>query len=90
MLTKPRVDTLEREYNLIDSLCSAMIEAQLDHGDPTAAASELLKYFEKNHNGDGMLRFCKFLRDEAKKAGGSAALVDLADRIERTVEDRGS
>ena len=88
MLTIPRVDTLEREYNLIDSTCNAKIEAQLDHGDPAAAASKLLKHFEKNHNGDDMLRFCEFLRDEAKEAGRSAVLEDLADRIEKSVKDQ--
>ena len=88
MLTISRADTLEREYNLIDSPCNAKIEAQLDRGDRAAAASKLLKYFDKNHNGDDMLQFCEFLRDEAKEAGGSAALEDLADKIERTVKDQ--
>ena len=90
MLTMSRADTLERGYNLIDSPCNDKIEAQFYHGDPAAAASKLLKYFEKNHNGDDMLRFCKFLRDEAEEAGGSAALEDLADRIEKTVKDQGA
>ena len=90
MLTKPRLDTLERGYSLIDSACNAKIAAQLDRGDPAAAASELLKYFERNHNGDGMLRFCEFLRAEAEEAGGSAALEDLADRIERIVKGQGT
>ena len=89
MLTKPRVDTLERGYNLIDSPCNARIEAQLMNGDPAAAATTLLKYFEKTHKGDGMLRFCEFLRDEAEEAGGSAVLEGLADRIERAVKDLG-
>ena len=89
MLTKSRVDTLERGYNLIDSPCNAKMQAQLMDGDPDGAATTLLKYFEKTHKGDGMLRFCTFLRDEAKKAGGSAVLEDLADRIERAVKDPG-
>ena len=55
MLTKSRVDTLERGYNLIDSPCNAKIQAQLTNGDPAAAATTLLKYFEKTHKGDGML-----------------------------------
>ena len=90
MLTKSRVDTLERGYNLIDSPCNAKIEAQLTNGDPSAAATTLLKYFEKTHKGDGMLRFHTFLRDEAREAGGSAALEDLADRIERAVKNLGA
>ena len=90
MLTKPRADILEREYYLVDSPCNSKIEAQLDHGDPASAASKLLKYFERNHNGDDMLRFCEFLRDEAKKAGRSAALENLADRIEKILKDQGS
>ena len=90
MLTKPRVDTLKRGYNLIDSACNARVLAQLDHGDPAAAASDLLKYFETNHNGDDMLQFCKFLRDEVKEVGRGAALEDLADKIERTVKNQGS
>ena len=58
--------------------------------DPNSAATTLIEYFEKNHNGDGMLRFCTFLRDEAKEAGGSAVLEGLADRIERAVMDLGA
>ena len=90
MLTISRVDTMERGYDLINSPCNAKIEAQLTNGDPAAAATTLLKYFEKTHKGDGMLRFCKFLRDEAKEAGGSAVLEDLANRIERAVKDLGA
>ena len=89
MLTKSRIDTLEKGYSLIDSPCNAKMEAQLMNGDPAAAATTLLTHFKKTHKGDGMLRFCKFLRDEAKEAGGSAVLEDLADRIERAVKDLG-
>ena len=89
MLTKSRVDTLERGYNLINSPCNAKIEAQLTNGDPAAAATTLLKYFEKTHKGDGMLRFCTFLRDESEEAGGSVVLEGLADRIERALKDLG-
>ena len=87
MLTKPRVDTLERDYNLIDSPCNAKMEAQLTDGDPAAAATMLLKYFERNHSGDDLLQFCKFLRDEANEVKRSAKLNNLADRIERAVKD---
>ena len=89
MLTKSRVDTLERDYNLIDSPYNARIKTQLAHGDPAAAAKTLLEYFQKTHQAVAMLRFCMFLRDEARKAGGSAVLEDLADRIERAVKDLG-
>ena len=89
MLTKSRIDTLERGYNLIDSPCNAKIQAQLTNGDPAAAATTLLKYFEKTHKGDGMLQFCTFFRDEAKAARRSAALEGLADRIERALKDLG-
>ena len=37
-----------------------------------------------------LLQFCTFLRDEAEEAGGSAALEDLADRIEKAVKDLGA
>ena len=90
MLTKSRVYTLERQYKLIDSSCNAKIRSDLERGDPNSAAITLIEYFEANHNGDDMLRFCEFLRDEAEEAGGSAALEDLADRIERAVKDLGA
>ena len=89
MLTKSRVYTLERQYKLIDSSCNATIKSDLEK-DPNSAATTLIEYFEVNHNGDGMLRFCEFLRDESEEAGGSAALEGLADRIERAVKNLGA
>ena len=85
MLTRSRVYTLERQYKLIDSSCNAKIRSDLEKGDPDSAATTIIEYFEANHNGDSMLRFCEFLRDESEAAGGSAMLEDLADRIERVV-----
>ena len=90
MLTKSRVDTMERDYNLIDSPCNAKIKANLMNRDPAVAARILLEYFEKNHNGDDLLRFCNFLRDESEEVGRSTVLEDLADRIERAVKDLGA
>ena len=90
MLTKSRVYTLERQYKLIDSSCSATIRSDLERGDPDSSATTLIEYFEANHNGDGMLRFCEFLSDESEEAGGSAVLEGLADRIERAVKDLGA
>ena len=90
MLTKSRVYTLERQYKLIDTPCNAKVKSDLEKGDPSSAATTLIEYFEKNHNVDGMLQFCKFLRDEAKEAGGSAVLEGLAGRIERAVKDLGA
>ena len=89
MLTKTRVYTLERQYKLIDSSCNATIKTDLVK-DPNSATTTLIEYFEANHNGDGMLRFCEFLRDEAEEAGGSAVLEGLADRIERAVKSLGA
>ena len=90
MLTKSRVYTLERQYKLIDSPCKAKIISDLERGDPNSATTTLIEYFEANHKGDGMLRFCEFLRDEAEEAGGSAVLEGLADGIERAVKDLGA
>ena len=84
MLTHARVDVLERDYNLIDPASTGKIKTVLP-SDPVSAATTLLRYFEDNHDGDDLLRFCDFLRDESEEAGGSAALEGLAGRIERAV-----
>ena len=83
MLTITRAKILERDYRLIDPASSAAIRADLEKGDQDSAATRLIEYFEKNHNGDDMLRFCTFLKDEGSK---SSALKDLASRIERAVQ----
>ena len=89
MLTDTRVYTLERQYRLIDSSCNAKIQSLLVGGEPDKAAITLIKYFEVNHSGADLLRFCEFLRDEVKEAGMGAVLEDLADKIERAVKDQG-
>ena len=89
MLTESRAHTLKRQYNLIDSSCNAKIQSLLGRGEPDSAATKLIEYFEANHSDVDLLRFCEFLRDEAKEAGGSAVLEGLADKIERAVKDQG-
>ena len=89
MLKKSRVDTLEQHYKLIDSSCKAKIKSLLERGEPDEAATELIDYFKRNHSDVDLLLFCEFLRDEAKEAGRSAVLEDLADWIERAVKDQG-
>ena len=89
MLTVLRLWSMERHYNLIDSACNSSIKAYLAQGDPDQAGTKLIVYFEKNHDGDALLRFCEFLRDESKEAGGAARLKDLADKIERAVKAKG-
>ena len=89
ILKKSRLRTMEKDYKLIDSACKLSIKADLEKGDPDEAATTLIEYFEKNHDGDALLRFCKFLRDEAKEAGGVATLKNLADKIERAVKAKG-
>ena len=86
MLKKPRLMIMERDHKLIDSACTLSIKAYLDKGDPDEAATMFIDYFEKTHNGDALLKFCEFLRDEAKEAGDAARLIDLADKIERAVK----
>ena len=86
MLNKPRVDIMQRDYNLIDSACNSSIKTYLDKGDPYEAATTLIDYFEENHDGDALLKFCEFLRDEAKEAGEAPRLKDLVDKIERAVK----
>ena len=85
MLTINRANLLERDYYLIDSNSSDAIIADLQKGDPVSAATTLIVYFEKNHKGNDLLRFCTFLEDEAKESG-SSALKDLAVNIERAVK----
>ena len=86
MLTITRAKILERDSSLIDLASSDAIRAYLQKGDPDSAATTLIEYFEKNHNGDDLLKFCTFLEEEAKESG-SSALKDLALRIERTVKN---
>ena len=86
MLTKTRAKILERDYFLIDHVSSAAIRADLEKGDPDSAATTLIEYFENNHNGNDLLRFCTFLNDEAEESR-SSALKNLALRIERTVKN---
>ena len=86
MLKKPRLSIMERDYKLIDSACNLSIKAHLDQGNADEAATMFIDYFEKNHDGDALLRFCEFLREEAEEAGGVARLKDLADKIERAVK----
>ena len=92
MLNKRRVDNMQRgrEYNLIDSACSSSIKTYLTQGDPYEAATKLIDYFEENHDGDTLLKFCEFLRDEAKEAGEAPRLKDLADKVERAVKAKRS
>ena len=90
MLTVLRLKIMERDYKLINSPRYTLIKATLKQGDPDEAATKLIDYFEKNHDGDALLRFCEFLRDESKEAGGVAGLENLADKIERTVKAKGS
>ena len=86
MLTILRLKIMERDYQLIDSACNTSIVADLNHGNLDEAAIALIEYFEKNHDGDALLRFCEFLRDEVKEAGEAPRLKDLADKIERAVK----
>ena len=88
MLTELRVDTLERQYKLIDSSCNAKIQSLLERGKPDRAATTLIEYFEANHSGVDLLRFCEFLRHEAEEAGGSAVLEGLADKLEGAIKDQ--
>ena len=84
MLNEHRLWIMQREYNLIDSTCNSSIKVYLDRGNLDEATTRLIKYFEKNHDGDALLRFCEFLREEA--VGGAPNLKDLADKIERAVK----
>ena len=89
MLTIHRLKIMEWDYDLIDSACNASITANLNQGNPDDAATTLIEYFGKNHDGDALLKFCKFLRDEAKEAGEAPRLKDLAGKIERAVKAKG-
>ena len=89
MLTIIRLKIMERDYKLIDSACNLSIKAALNQGNPDEATTAFIEYFEKNHDGDALLRFCEFLRDEAEEAGEAVRLKDLADKIERAVKAKG-
>ena len=86
ILTDTLVHTLERQYKLIDSSCNAKIQSLLESGKPDKAATTLIEYFERNHSDVDLLRFCAFLRDEAKEAGRGAVLQGLANWIESAVK----
>ena len=86
MLTILRLKIMKRDYSLIDSACNSSISANLNQGKQNEAATTLIEYFEKNHDGNALLRFCDFLRDEAEEAGEAPRLKNLADTIERAVK----
>ena len=88
LLTVSRVQALSRDYNLVDAACCAEIVASLESRDIDSAATTLVEFFARNHNGDDLLRFCEFLRNEAEVVGGSAAMEEMADRIETAVKDQ--
>ena len=83
MLTDHRTVLLEAR-DLIDFDCRDSIQAKLRLGQRAGAATELIEYFEDNHDGDKMMEFCSFLEDQA----GSTApvLKKLANVIQGCVE----
>jgi hypothetical protein len=85
MLTRKRIQCLKRDYKLIDDEYKKKITAQID-GDPDEAASLLIEYFEKNHEGKDLLIFCEFLRGEEKKAGRSVKLSRFAEKLQNVVK----
>ena len=64
MLTDHRTVLLEAR-DLINSDCKDSIQAKLRSGQCTGAATELVEFFEANHDGDKMMDFCSFLEDQA-------------------------
>ena len=86
MLKDERVVLLEKQYKLIDAGCRHEVAGLLRNGDYGNAANSLLAYFEKNHKGRDLLKFCQFLRDEVKEAGGGATLTAFANKLEKLVK----
>ena len=87
MLTRAHVETLKRTLKLIDDKCANRIHQNLD-GDPDSAATTLLLYFEQSHSDDELMKFCEFLRTEARRAGSAPALVALPKKIADAVIDK--
>ena len=83
MLTDHRTVLLEAR-DLLDSNCRDSIQAKLRLGQRAGAATELVEYFEDNHDGDKMMEFCTFLEDQA--ANTSPQLVQLANTIRECVK----
>ena len=84
MLTDHRIVLLEAK-DLIDSDCRDSIQAKLRSGQRAGAATELVEYFEANHDGDKMMEFCTFLEDQAGRT--SPVLKKLAKVIQGHVEN---
>ena len=83
MLTELRTVLLE-DRDLIDSNCRHSIQAKLRLGQRAGAATELVEYFEDNHDGHKMMEFCAFLEDQA---GNTAPLLkQLTKRIRECVK----
>ena len=83
ILTDHRTVLLEAR-DLIDSNCRGIIQAKLKSGEYAGAATELVEYFEANHDGDKMMEFCTFLEDEAGEA--APLLKKLAKKIRKIVK----
>jgi hypothetical protein len=82
ILSRYRADLLEIDYELINSDCCAQIKADLRR-DPNEAATTLLEYLERKDSPDDLLKFCKFLREEAQQdVIGRPLLIKLAKQIE--------
>ena len=84
MLTDHRIVLLE-DRKLINSVCRDSIQAKLKSGQRAGAATELVEYFEANHDGDKMMELCTFLEDQAGEA--SPLLRKLAKVIHDHVEN---
>ena len=65
--------------DLINSDCRNSIEAKLNHGQSSLAATELVEYFEVNHDGVRMEEFCVFVEDQAGKS--STQLLKFAKKL---------
>ena len=83
MLTHHRAVLLEAR-DLIDSDCRDIIQAKLRSGERAGAATELVEYFEANHDGDKIMEFCSFLEEQAGKS--APLLKKLALKIREIVE----
>ena len=83
ILTDPRPALLEAR-DLIDSDCRDSIQAKLRLGQRACAATELVEYFEANHDGNKVMELCAFLEDQA--GNSSPQLVKLASTIEECVK----
>jgi hypothetical protein len=83
LLNNRRATVLESR-NLINMHCKNSIRAKLTLGANDDAATEVVEYFENNHDGNKMEEFCQLLKEMAGKT--SPQLNRLADNIRKSIE----